>query len=322
MNADHKLPLKASAIDGFARAIAGKTRCRAARRARAPEGADAYVNAIAEDLPAHKGTSLVLAGEAQPPQVHALAHAINQALGNVGQTVSYLPPPEIVPSDQHAALRELVSDMNAGRVQMLVMIGESNPVQTAPADLNFADAISKVQTRLHSGLFFDETATLSTGTCRRRTTSKRGAMRAPWTAPCPIVQPLIQPLYAGRSAHEIVQTLLDRPERNPLRRRPRVLDGAAGRPRRKRSRHGCAAAAARATSRRTGDRRERRARRGRRAAAATAHARTARGSGIREGVAPLAARWLHSGHRPQCRDDRRRACRTGGAAGRRRPASR
>jgi MoCo/4Fe-4S cofactor protein with predicted Tat translocation signal len=214
MSADHKLPLKASAIDGFTRAIAGKLGV-AGASGTAPEGADAYVNAIAEDLQAHKGTSLVLAGEAQPPQVHALAHAINQALGNVGQTVSYLPPPEIVPSDQHAALRELVSDMNAGRVQMLVMIGESNPVQTAPADLNFADAISKVQTRLHSGLFFDETATLSHWHVPATHYLEAWSDARTVDGTVSIVQPLIQPLYAGRSAHEIVQTLLERPERNP-----------------------------------------------------------------------------------------------------------
>jgi MoCo/4Fe-4S cofactor protein with predicted Tat translocation signal len=214
MNADHKLPLKASAIDGFARAIAAKLGVSGLSGA-APEGADAYVNAIAEDLQAHKGTSLVLAGEAQPPQVHAIAHAINQALGNVGQTVSYLPPPEIVPSDQHAALRELVSDMNAGRVQMLVIIGESNPVQTAPADLNFADAISKVQTRLHSGLFFDETATLCHWHVPANHYLESWSDARTVDGTVSIVQPLIQPLYAGRSAHEIVQTLLDRPERNP-----------------------------------------------------------------------------------------------------------
>ena len=103
-----QLPLKASAIDGFARAIAAQARGRR-RPGAAPDGADAYVNAIAEDLQAHKGTSLVIAGDAQPPQVHALAHAINQALGNVGQTVELPPPPEVVPSDQHAALRDLVS---------------------------------------------------------------------------------------------------------------------------------------------------------------------------------------------------------------------
>ena len=178
-----------------------------------PQGTDAYVDAIAQDLSAHKGTSLVLAGEAQPPAVHALAHAMNQALGNVGATVTYQTPPEIVPSDQLAALRELVSDINAGRVQMLVIVGESNPVQTAPADLKFAEAMSKVQTRFHSGLFFDETATLCHWHVPAAHYLEAWSDARTVDGTVSIVQPLIQPLYGGKSAHEIVQTLLERPER-------------------------------------------------------------------------------------------------------------
>jgi MoCo/4Fe-4S cofactor protein with predicted Tat translocation signal len=212
MNADHRLPMKASAIDSFARAIAARIGAGGAG-ASAPAGTDNYVTAIAEDLQAHRGSSLVVAGEAQPPAVHALAHAMNQALGNVGSTVTYQPTTELVPSDQHAAMRELVSDMNAGRVQMLLIVGESNPVHTAPADLNFADAMSKVQTRLHSGLFLDETATLCHWHVPAAHYLEAWSDARTIDGTVTIVQPLIQPMYGGKSAHEIVQTLLERPER-------------------------------------------------------------------------------------------------------------
>ena len=96
-NADHRIPLKASAIDSLARAIAAELASRGVAGA-APAGTEPYVEAIAQDLSAHRGTSLVVAGEAQPPAVHALAHAMNQALGNVGATVTYQPTPEIVPT--------------------------------------------------------------------------------------------------------------------------------------------------------------------------------------------------------------------------------
>jgi anaerobic selenocysteine-containing dehydrogenase len=178
------------------------------------EGTQPYVDAIAEDLQAHRGTSIVMAGEAQPPAVHVLVHQINQALGNIGATITYVPPAEIVPSDQHAALRELVSDMNAGRVQMLVLIGESNPVQTAPADLNFADAVSKVQTRFHSGMFLDETATLSHWHVPAAHYLEAWSDARTVDGTVTIVQPLIQPMFGAKSAHEVVQTLLERPERN------------------------------------------------------------------------------------------------------------
>ena len=87
--------------------------------------------------------SLVIAGDGQPPAVHALAHAMNQALGNVGRTVVYTQPVEAEPVDQLESLRELVADMNAGKVDLLVIVG-GNPVYTAPADSTFADALSKV----------------------------------------------------------------------------------------------------------------------------------------------------------------------------------
>jgi MoCo/4Fe-4S cofactor protein with predicted Tat translocation signal len=220
LSADHKIPLKASYIESFARAIsaavgvAASTGAGAAGALGAPEGTQPYVDAIAQDLMAHREASIVLAGEAQPPAVHALAHSINQALGNIGATISYVPTPELVPSAQHAALRELVSDMNAGRVQMLVLIGESNPVQTAPADLNFADAMSKVQTRFHAGLFLDETATLSHWHVPLAHFLEAWSDARTVDGTVTIVQPLIQPMYGGKSPHEVVQTLLDPPERN------------------------------------------------------------------------------------------------------------
>ena len=212
-NADHRIPLKASAIDGLARAIAAKVGV-AGIAGTVPEGIAQYVEAIAQDLSSHRGTSLMIAGEAQPPAVHALVHAINQALGNVGVTVTYQPTPEIVPADQHAAMRELVSDMNAGRVQMLMIVGESNPVQTAPADLRFADAMSKVQTRFHSGLFLDETATMCHWHVPGAHYLEAWSDARTVDGTVSIVQPLIQPMYSGKSAHEVVATLSDRPERS------------------------------------------------------------------------------------------------------------
>jgi molybdopterin-containing oxidoreductase family iron-sulfur binding subunit len=211
--ADHRVPLKSSQVEAFARAIAARFGVGSAD-ATAPAGTERHVEAIAADLGAHRGTSLIMAGEAQPPSVHVLAHALNQALGNAGSTVSYLPTPEIVASDQHAALRDLVTDMEAGRVQMLVIIGESNPAQTAPADFKFAEAMSKVALRLHSGLFHDETATY----CHWHVPSAHfleawGDARTV-DGTVTIVQPLIQPLYGGKSPHEVIATLSDRPERN------------------------------------------------------------------------------------------------------------
>ena len=118
-----------------------------------------WIAAVAKDLQAHRGASVVIAGDTQPPAVHALAHAINQALGNAGRTVVYTEPVEAAPADQAQSLRDLVGDMNAGSVDILVIVG-GNPVYTAPADLNFADALDKVPLRIHLSPHVDETSAL------------------------------------------------------------------------------------------------------------------------------------------------------------------
>jgi MoCo/4Fe-4S cofactor protein with predicted Tat translocation signal len=210
--ADHRLPIKSSQVEAFARAVAARVGV-AGISGTAPAGAEQMVDAVAQDLQAHRGRGLVLAGDAQPPAVHALAHAMNAALGNSGQTVTYLPTPEAVPSEQLADLRALVADMNAGRVQMLVMIGESNPVLTAPADLNFADALGKVPLRAHSGLFYDETATLSHWHVPAAHYLEMWSDARTIDGTVSIVQPLIQPMYGGKSAHELLATFSETPDK-------------------------------------------------------------------------------------------------------------
>lgn len=211
--ADHRIPMKASQVDAFARAIAAKLGVSGISGA-APAGTEQYVDAIAKDLAAHRGSSVVVAGEAQPAAVHAVAHAINEFLGNGGQTVSYLATPEVVPSEQHAAMRQLVVDMEAGRVQALVISGEANPVFSAPADWKFGDALQKVAWRAHTGLFHDETAAL----CQWHVPSTHYLEM--WSdarsidGTVSIVQPLIQPMNGGKSPHEVLATLSDRADRS------------------------------------------------------------------------------------------------------------
>ncbi len=211
--ADHRLSMKASQVEGFARAVAAKLGLSGVTGG-APAGTEAFVDAIAADLAAHRGTSLVVAGEAQPAAVHALAHALNNLLGNAGQTVSYMTTPEVVPSEQHAAMRQLVVDMDAGRVQALVIVGEANPAYTAPADWKFAETLQKVAWRAHTGLFHDETAEL----CQWHVPSTHYLEM--WSdarsidGTVSIVQPLIQPMYGGKSPHEVLATLSDRAERS------------------------------------------------------------------------------------------------------------
>jgi molybdopterin-containing oxidoreductase family iron-sulfur binding subunit len=161
----------------------------------------------------HRGASVVVAGDQQPPLVHALAHAMNHALDNIGNTVVYTDPVEANPIDHLESLGKLVSDMEAGRVEMLVIIG-GNPVYTAPADLHFAEHLSRVKLRLDLSLYDDETS----ARCHWHIPEAHfleswGDARA-YDGTVTIMQPLIAPLYFGKSAHELLATLLGQPERS------------------------------------------------------------------------------------------------------------
>ena len=205
--ADHRLPLRATEIEGFAGQLA------AAVGVSVPAGSAAngkvpadFVSAVGRDLSQHRGTSLVIAGDHQPPFVHALAHAMNAALGNVGKTVVYTESIEVNPVNQIDSLRDLVADLNAGKVEFLLILGV-NPVYSAPADLNFGAAILKAKTRVYSGLLNDETGSLCHWHAPAAHYLESWSDARAYDGSVSITQPLIAPLYEGHSAHEIVALL-------------------------------------------------------------------------------------------------------------------
>src|SRR6266704_3390967 len=136
--ADHRLPLRASDIEVFARALAAKLGLGGS--AALPPAAEKWLDAVAKDLQAHKGASLVVAGEHQPAEVHTVAHAINAALGNVGATLYYTGSVEERPVNHLESLRELCGDIYDGNVETLLIL-DVNAVYTAPHDFDFASKI-------------------------------------------------------------------------------------------------------------------------------------------------------------------------------------
>ena len=131
-----------------------------------------------KDLQAHKGAAVVIAGDNQPAAVHALAHAMNAALGAVGNDRVLHRSGGSEAARQTAALKELVDDMNGGKVDLLLVVG-GNPVYDAPADLEFGDAMGKVQLRVQHSVFRTRPPTSSTGTSMPRITWSSGATCAP-----------------------------------------------------------------------------------------------------------------------------------------------
>jgi molybdopterin-containing oxidoreductase family iron-sulfur binding subunit len=214
--ADHRWPLRAFDVEAFARVVADGLGVKALAGER-PEFSNISADSVAalvRDLQQHRGASLVVAGDQQPPVVHALAHAMNEALGNVGTSIYYTAPIETNPVNQLQSLRELVSDIDAGRVDALLILG-GNPVFTAPADLQFGEKLLKVGLRVHLGQHEDETAEL----CHWHIPEAHyleswGDVRA-FDGTVSIIQPLIAPLYNGKTAHELLALLLGQSDRTP-----------------------------------------------------------------------------------------------------------
>lgn len=208
--ADHAWPLRAADVEAFTRAIAAGVGVTGAGES--TFSADKRVQAIVRDLQANRGQSVVIPGDYQPPVVHALAHAINAKLGGAGQTVNYLAPVEANPVLHADSLRELVDDMKAGKVEMLFILG-GNPVYDAPADLKFSDALQKVKLRAHVGLYNDETASWCDWHIPQTHYLEEWSDVRAADGTASIVQPLIAPLYEGKSFHEILAVILGQSNR-------------------------------------------------------------------------------------------------------------
>src|SRR5215203_1314978 len=175
----------------------------------------AWIEPVVKDLLQHKGAGIVIAGDNQPPLIHAVAHAMNDALGNVGKTVFYTDPLEVNPVDQRASLQELVKDLDAGLVETLVIVG-GNPVYNTPSDLKLDfPRLEKAKLRVHLSEYRDETSEL----CHWHVPATHyletwGDTRS-YDGTVTIMQPLIEPLYEGKSAYEFLAVFSGQYDRKP-----------------------------------------------------------------------------------------------------------
>jgi MoCo/4Fe-4S cofactor protein with predicted Tat translocation signal len=211
--ADHRLPMRAIEIEGFARSLAASAGVPAdvtRRTGDNPVSEDEvdFFAALLKDLKEQVGSSVVISGDHLPPMVHALTHAVNQKLGNIGRTVFYSDLVDANPVDQTESIKELVADISSGKVDLLVILG-GNPAYDAPADLDFADILKncKVPLRVHLGLYQNETAELCQWHINQAHELEAWDDTRAYDGTVSIIQPLIAPLYNGKSALEFVALL-------------------------------------------------------------------------------------------------------------------
>jgi len=210
-SADHHWSIKPSELLKAATAVAARVGVKNV----ATETSTSGLDAIARDLQQHKGASIVITGREAPPAVHMLAHAMNNALGNISKTVFYTDPVEANSVDQRQSLQELLNDIDGGRVETLVIVG-GNPVYNTPADLKLdKDRMFKTKLRVHLSQYKDETSDLCHWHIPESHYLEAWGDTRSYDGTVTIVQPVIEPLYQTKSAHELLAVFTPQYDRKP-----------------------------------------------------------------------------------------------------------
>jgi molybdopterin-containing oxidoreductase family iron-sulfur binding subunit len=216
LKAEHRLGLRASEIPAFAAELAKAIGIEVlpVPSVAWTDEQKKFLAALAKDLKAHPGKCVVIPGLYQDPTVANHALVINEVLGNSGKTVSYPARLSALSSNQTAELKSLVADLNAGKVDWLVILN-ANPVYNAPSDLNFAAAFEKAKMTAHLGSHLDETGQNAQWHIPEAHFLESWSDAQAYDGNASIVQPMIDPLYGGKTAHHFLQALLDEPGLSP-----------------------------------------------------------------------------------------------------------
>jgi molybdopterin-containing oxidoreductase family iron-sulfur binding subunit len=167
------------------------------------DGEREFAEKLAADLVTHRSSSIILVGPRQEPAVHALAAVLNQALGAFGSTVDYVAEPDPDRPTHQQAIGDLAAAIDSGAVQTLLILG-GNPVYDAPADLRFGELVATVPVSIHLSLYDDETSQACRWHLPRAHGLEAWGDGRAFDGTLTMRQPLIAPLYDGRSAIEIL----------------------------------------------------------------------------------------------------------------------
>jgi molybdopterin-containing oxidoreductase family iron-sulfur binding subunit len=224
LKAEHRLGLRASEIPAFAAELARAVGASGIEPPTYPwsDQQKRFLATLAKDLKAHAGKSVVIPGRYQDGSVGMAAFAINIALGNTKS--AFLPgeppnsfvwaPREPLYKDEYSDLKSLVADLNAGKVDWLVILN-GNPIYNAPADLDFASAFEKAKVTAHLGSHYDETGHEAQWHIPAAHFLESWSDARAYDGAVSIIQPMIDPLYGGKTAHHFLQALLDEPGLSP-----------------------------------------------------------------------------------------------------------
>jgi Fe-S-cluster-containing dehydrogenase component len=213
-NADHRLRLPAREVERYLLALCKELASHpgvdlaaaapAFSNAVPPAGvSEKWIKVVAGELAKNRGRGVVVVGSRQPARVHALAHALNYALGNSGTTVSHYPVVDAAETDLVADLKSLAADLDAGRVETLLILG-GNPVYDAPGDVKLGEKLSKAPHTIHLSDRVDETSAKCEWHLPRAHELETWGDQRSLDGTLAIQQPMIAPLHGGRSDIELL----------------------------------------------------------------------------------------------------------------------
>ena len=163
-------------------------------------GAPDWMDDVLADLAANHGRVLIHVGPEQPPETHALAHAMNETLGARGRTLELIAPFVQTASPQSQPLDELVNEMRAGQVNALVII-DSNPAYAAPRTLGFVEALKRVEFSLTLSPTPNETSDETVWAVPMAHAWESWSDARAYDGVATILQPQALPLYDGIDIH-------------------------------------------------------------------------------------------------------------------------
>jgi molybdopterin-containing oxidoreductase family iron-sulfur binding subunit len=205
--ADHRLPLRPSHALAFLQALAAKVGVSGVSGGNLPAGVDEkFMGALAGDLMTNRGAAVVVPGFQHDPAVHAMCHAINEAIGANGPVVKLTEPVLPKPVGCLEEIKALAGDIEAGRVNTLFILG-GNPAYNAPADLKMAELIKKVEFSAHLASHKDETGELCRWELPQSHFLEAWGDATAYDGTMTVIQPLIEPIYDSKSVLEVVDHL-------------------------------------------------------------------------------------------------------------------
>ncbi|HZZ20858.1 MAG TPA: hypothetical protein VFE25_15900, partial [Opitutaceae bacterium] len=165
-----------------------------------------FVDALVADLRDHSPRVACIAGAEQRDDIQAWARSMNLMLGDAGGVISRR---TALRSDGDPRCtgdaRELASAVESGSVATLVILS-SNPAYTSP-EFRGAKLLSKVPFTIHLGSHVDETARECTWHLPETHFLETWGDLRGYDGTGSFQQPMIEPLFGGRSAIEFLSLL-------------------------------------------------------------------------------------------------------------------